>query len=356
MKVYGNLFESITSTEALFNAWNAFKQGKRNKPDIAAFERNLEQEVFKLSDNLRRKTYSHGPYRGFWIRDPKVRRIHKASVRDRVLHHSIFNVLNPIFEPTFIPTSFSCRVGKGTHKGVEALAKMLRAVSKNATRPCFVLKCDIRKFFDSVDQEILLSTLAKKIRDTQALWLIEDIINSHAASLRERERESKEPGKKGIPIGNLTSQLFANVYMNEFDQFVKHELRVKYYIRYTDDFVIVSESQKYLTGLLSKIDTFLATHLRLELHPNKIHIRKFRQGIDFLGYVALPHYTLVRTKTRRRMYKKMRKRVKKFNAGYVDEDTIRASFNSYLGVLSHADSHERTQDFKNHFCFWVDER
>lgn len=198
MKVYRNLFESITSAENLFRAWDAFKRDKRNKPDVAQFERNLEQHIFKLAADLRNRAYRHGPYRGFWIRDPKIRRIHKATVRDRVLHHAIFNALNPIFEPTFIPTSFSCRVGKGTHKGVEYLARTLRKVSRNGTRPCFALKCDIRKFFDSVDHEILLGILTRRIKDQETLWLLEEIVNSHAAGLRERERERvKARGKEG---------------------------------------------------------------------------------------------------------------------------------------------------------------
>jgi hypothetical protein len=189
MKIYKNLFDSIVSAESLFEAWDAFKRDKRNKLDVALFERNIEREIFRLARELREKIYRHGPYRGFWIRDPKVRHIHKASVRDRVLHHAIFNVLNPIFEPTFISTSFSCRVGKGTHKGVEYLANTLRAVSRNNTRPCFALKCDVRKFFDSVDHRILLGILSKKIRDPDTLWLLNNIIDSHAAGLRERERE-----------------------------------------------------------------------------------------------------------------------------------------------------------------------
>jgi RNA-directed DNA polymerase len=190
MKVYRNLYELITSTENLFEAWDVFKRGKRNKPDVAAFEKNLEPEMFKLARELRAKTYRHGTYYGFWIRDPKVRHIHKALVRDRVLHHAIFKVLNPIFEPTFIPTSFSCRIGKGTHKGVVYLAESLRAASKNTTRPCFVLKCDVRKFFDTVDQRILLEILRKKISDQDTLILLENIINSYEGGFtRERERE-----------------------------------------------------------------------------------------------------------------------------------------------------------------------
>jgi RNA-directed DNA polymerase len=156
MKTYKRIFESMTSPEHLFGAWDQFKQEKRSKPDVMEFEKNLEQNIFQLHRDLRNKTYKHGPYTAFYISDPKLRHIHKATVRDRVLHHAIFQALNPMFEPGFIADSFSCRVGKGTHKGVERLSEMLRAVSRNGTRPCYALKCDIRKFFDSIDHEILL--------------------------------------------------------------------------------------------------------------------------------------------------------------------------------------------------------
>lgn len=242
MKTYSGLFDIIVSPENLFSAWDVFRKGKRNKPDVQRFEWHLEENVFNLSRDLQNKTYKHGPYTGFYITDPKRRHIHKASVRDRVLHHAVFSVINPIFEQTFIPTSFSCRVGYGTHKGVEVLGKMMRKVAKNGTHTCYALKCDIKKFFDTVDHAILFSLLRKRIKDENALWLLREIIESFSSqysTLFER---------KGLPIGNLTSQLFANIYMNEFDQFVKRELKAKYYVRYTDDFVIASDNEYTLRG------------------------------------------------------------------------------------------------------------
>ncbi|MBI4065824.1 RNA-directed DNA polymerase [Candidatus Kaiserbacteria bacterium] len=172
---------------------------------------------------------------------------------------------------------------------------------------------------------------------------------------RERERESKNAPRKGVPIGNLTSQLFANIYMNELDKFIKHELRVKYYARYTDDFVIVSEDQAYLQNLIPKIEEFLHTQLMLSLHPNKVSIRKYRHGADFLGYVTLPRHIRVRRNTERRVFRKLRERVKGFKAGFVTKKSLLASFNSYLGVLSHADAHEVAQELKNNFWFWLKE-
>ncbi|MBI4136123.1 MAG: hypothetical protein HY481_01020 [Candidatus Vogelbacteria bacterium] len=177
-------------------AWDIFRRGKRDKIDVQFFERNLEQNIFKLARELRDRTYRHGPYRDFWICDPKLRRIHKATVRDRVLHHAVFRILNLVFDPTFIPTSFSCRFGQGTHRGVKTVEKMLRGESRNYTRACYVLKCDIRRFFDSVDHAILLEIFGRKIKDPDVMWLLEVIVGGYPAFTRERERERvKKPAR-----------------------------------------------------------------------------------------------------------------------------------------------------------------
>ena len=170
----------------------------------------------------------------------------------------------------------------------------------------------------------------------------------------ERERE-QTLFRKGVPIGNLTSQLFANIYMNEFDQFMKHELRVKQYARYTDDFVIVADNQRYLEGLLSPIRGFLGRRLHLVLHPNKVFIRPHTQGIDFLGYVLLPHHIVLRTKTMQRIFRKLKERVSEYKAGAITESTLSASLQSYLGVLSHANAHHLKEELKNQFWFWLKE-
>jgi len=351
MKIYNNLFDQIISPENLFWAWNSFKSGKRNKRDVLMFERHLEENIFQLHRELRNKTYKHGPYTGFYIRDPKQRHIHKADVRDRVLHHAIFSIINPIFEETFIPTSFSCRIGFGTHKGVDTLENITRTITRNGTRNCFVLKCDIKKFFDSVDHKILLQIIEKRIKDKDAIWLLKSIIESYTTvPARERERVNPVP-RKGIPIGNLTSQLFANIYMNEFDQFMKHELHIKHYVRYTDDFAIASPDRVYLENLIEPISKFLSDHLLLNLHPKKISIRKLNQGIDFLGYVIFPKHRLLRTKTRRRMFVKLTEKIMAYHAGVISEKSLVASLQSYLGVMSHADTVRLADKIKNLIWF-----
>lgn len=349
MKVYKNLFQQIVSSENLFAAWDKFRVDKRHKKDVQAFEFKLEQNIFQLHRDLTTKQYRHQSYTGFYIRDPKVRHIHKASARDRILHHAVFQVLNSIFDETFIPTSFSCRVGKGVHRGVLEMERMIRAESRNFTRPCFALKCDVQKFFDSVDHQIMLSILRKKISDEDTLWLLREIIESFATN------QTNLFDRQGLPIGNLTSQLFANIYMNEFDQFAKHELRLQRYTRYTDDFVIISTNRQYLEEIIDPVRTFLESKLKLRLHPKKISMRACHQGIDFLGYVALPYHRLMRTKTRKRIFRKLKARISQYRSGSISETTLSQSLQSYLGVLSHANTHQLSQNLQNQYWFWLHE-
>lgn len=327
MKTYQNVFENIISMENLFSAWEEFKKGKQKKKDVMEFEFNLEDSIFNLRRELEDKTYKHGGYHGFYITDPKVRHIHKATVKDRILHHAIYSILNPIFEPTFIYDSYSCRKNKGTHKGIYRLEKFLRKVSKNNSKTCFVLKCDIKKFFESVNHDILISIIEKRVKDADVLWLIKEIIESFS---------------QGIPIGNLTSQMFANIYLNELDQFVKQKLKIPFYCRYTDDFVIIAESKEKLENWLSEIKDFLSKNLKMKLHPNKIIFRKYNQGVDFLGYVQFPHHRIVRTRTKRRIIKRVGKGIPE------------QSLQSYLGVLSHADSYDLSNEIKN--LFWLNKK
>lgn len=290
------------------------------KADVLEFKSKLEDNIFQLHRELKTKTYQHSNYTAFSICDPKPRRIHKATVKDRVLHHAVFQILYPIFDKTFIFDSYSCRVEKGTHRAVKRLEKFCRRLSKNNSKNIFALKCDIKKYFDSVDQNILLELITKRIDDTNAIWLIEKIIRSF---------------KGGLPLGNVTSQLFANIYLNELDRFVKHELKVKYYLRYCDDFIILSDDENYLKDLILEIDNFLQKNLKLNLHPNKITIRKFHQNVDFLGYIILPNHTVLRTKTKNRMFKKLQIKYDDLQNGVILKESFNQSLQSYLGILKH---------------------
>ncbi|HEX8947226.1 MAG TPA: reverse transcriptase/maturase family protein [Candidatus Paceibacterota bacterium] len=242
------------------------------------FERHLMRNILALHCDLANGTYHHGPYAHFRINDPKPRDIHKALVRDRLVHHALYRQLYPFFDRTFVADSYSCREGKGTHRAMDRFQSFARRVSKNDTRTCWVLKCDIRKFFASIDQQILLAMLKQRIADERTVTLLAEVIESF---------HSTAPGK-GLPLGNLTSQLLVNIYMNEFDQFATHQLKATHYIRYADDFVFLSEDRAWLEGLLPRIRTFLATKLKLELHPRKVSIETLASGVDFLGGCTFP--------------------------------------------------------------------
>ena len=272
--------------------------------------------IITLHKELKSKTYKHSPYEAFNISDPKPRNIHKAKVKDRLLHHAIYRRLYSFLDKTFISDSYSCRLNKGIHKAINRFRYLTNKISKNNTKTIWILQCDIKKFFDSVGHKILTSILQEYIEDTDILWLFNCVIDSF----------HKYPGK-GLPLGNLTSQLLVNVYMNKFDQFVKHKLKAKYYIRYADDFVIISQYKEWLQSILPEISIFLLNKLKLQLHPNKISIRTLSSGIDFLGWVHFPDHRVLRTTTKRRMFK----RIKEMNR---KEEIIQ----SYLGLISHGNA------------------
>ncbi len=343
MKTFSHLYKQTISIENLLQAWIEFKKGKRKKPDVGEFERHLEDNLFALHEELSIKKYRHGKYTDFFISDPKVRHIHKATVKDRVVHHVLYTHLYNLFDKSFIYDSYSCRLEKGTHKAVKRLEKLARIVSNNYTKPCWTLKLDIKKFFASVEHQTLLNLLKNRIQDEHILWLLCEIINSFHS----------EYGKdKGIPLGNLTSQVFSNIYMNELDQFVKHKLRITYYIRYADDFVILAADKISFNLYINLIKEFLMNELKLELHPNKIIIRNLQWGIDFLGYIVLPHYILPRTKTKRRIFKKLKQKIEELKNGQISQDSFNQSLQSYLGYLGHANSFRLTQKLKNQVWFW----
>lgn len=316
MTVCIHTYENIISLDNLLDAWVEFVKGKRKRKDVELFQRSLMQNIIDLHTDLKDKSYIHASYEAFKILDPKPRDIHKATVRDRLLHHALYRKLYPYFDKRFIADSYSCQVGKGTHKALKRFRTFAYKVSKNNTKTAWVLKCDIRKFFASIDQYILMKILNNYIEDERVLCLLQRIINSFY---------STEKGK-GLPLGNLTSQLLVNIYKNEFDQYMKHVLKTKYYIRYADDFVIMSKDKLYLENVLIHVEQFLTEKLKLSLHPCKVSIKTLASGVDFLGWVHFPRHTLLRTVTKKRMFKKLKDNPK--------EETVQ----SYLGLLGCGDT------------------
>ena len=304
------------SIDNLLLAWQEFILGKRNKKDVQEFYLHLMDNILSLHSDLSTHTYNHGGYQEFHISDPKARVINKASVRDRLLHHAVYRILYPFFDRTFIVDSFSCRLDKGTHKAIQRFREFGSIVSKNNTKTCWVLKCDIKKFFHSINQRVLLEILESYIPDKDVRGLLQEVVTSF----------HYEKKGFGLPLGNLTSQLFANVYMNELDQFIKHKLKAKYYIRYADDFVIFSDDKNYLKEQVMLINDFLQSKLSLTMHPDKIYIKTLYSGVDFLGWVNFPDHRVLRHRTREKMLKRLK------------ESNKLAILNSYLGLLKHGNT------------------
>lgn len=286
-KVYG-LFDPMTEFPNLIGAFYKAAKGKKNRLAVLSFQANLEDNLFDIQARLRDETYPFGPYRSFYVTEPKLRLIESACFQDRVVHHAIHERLEPLFDSQFYEYSFACRSGRGTHAAMLTLGEWIH----NSRLPIF-LKCDIRRFFTSINREKLLSILGKSIGDEKMMRLLERLILSAP--------------RTGIPIGNLTSQLLANVYLNELDQFVKRRLRVKHYIRYMDDFILLTEDHESARVLKEEIRVFVEDELKLELSPEKVRIGHVNEGVPFVGYCQRPDDIRVRGAALRRMRKKVRK-------------------------------------------------
>lgn len=309
-------YEDIISVENLLAAWREFVAGKREKKDVQEFQHTLMDNVLVLRRELKDGTYRHSDYHAFKISDPKPRDIHKAMVRDRLVHHAIYRVLYPRFDRTFIADSYSCRNDKGTHRAMDRFRAFGWKVSKNGTRTCWVLKCDIKKFFASIDQNILRTIVTKHIADPRTRALLDEVIGSFSSTA----------SGKGLPLGNLTSQLLVNVYMNEFDQHAKHRLKAHFYIRYADDFVFLSDDHAWLESLIPRVQSFLSEKLMLSLHPDKVSIGTLAAGVDFLGWVHFPGHRVLRNATKRRMLRTLA------------EERSEPRLQSYRGLLSHGNA------------------
>jgi retron-type reverse transcriptase len=294
VKRYGALYLEAASFDNLLTAYHDAAKGKRAQSKVAAFEFDLERNLFSLQAELWAKAYKPEGYCSFLIHDPKRRLVSAAPFRDRVVHHALCNVIQPIFERTFIGDSYANRVGKGTHAALDCAQKDARSYR-------YVLKCDVRKYFPSIDHAILRAILARKIADDDVLWLVDQILDSGAGILDEEYEMVYFPGDdlfavqrpRGLPIGNLTSQLWANVYLNELDQFVKRELHCKAYVRYVDDFLLFFDSKRQLWMWKAAVVDFLRG-LRLTLHARESTVFPVSVGIPFLGFRIYPTHRRLR--------------------------------------------------------------
>ena len=327
MKTYNNLFEEICSFQNLHQAYLKARKCKRYRNEILKFSYNLEANLTDLQKELSNQTYQHGSYREFTVCDLKKRQIKAPCFRDRVVHHALCNIIEPIFDKGFIYSSFACRKEKGTHKAIKRLKKFIKSVQSKSFPKTYCLKCDISKYFDSIDHKILFSLVKRKIRDKKVLWLIKKILSSSYKEICI-----------GIPIGNLTSQLFANIYLNELDQFIKHGLRIKYYIRYMDDFLVLNYTKRDICQTKEKIQNFLQDKLELELHPKKADISPREKSIHFLGYQIFSNYLLLRKKTVKRFIKRTKVYQKKLIRKLINKQKFNNSLYSWIIYAQFANS------------------
>src|SRR3989344_1247735 len=292
MKTFKNLFQKVYSINNLYDAYEKASKNKSNSSQVIEFTKNLKRNISFLCKDIREKTYEPKPLQTFILRDPKTRKISVSAFVDRVMHHAIVNVLQEIFEPRFILDSYGSRKGKGVLPAINRFYEFMRKVTmngklidnaKNKNQVIgYVLKCDIYHYFETVDHEILINIISKYVDDKDLMWLIKKVLKNYHSEKRGT----------GMPLGNWTSQFFANVYLNELDYFAKYHLKAKYYIRYVDDFVILGNSKKYLLNCQKEISEFLETKLKLRLHTDKSKIVPLSEGVSFLGFRLFYKYKL----------------------------------------------------------------
>lgn len=328
-KTYNHLYEQIYQFDNLYEAYLKARKNKRYGGEALEFTASLEENLITLQNELIYQSYQTGRYRKFYVYDPKLRLVAALPFRDRVIHHAICNIIEPIFDTTFISDSYACRRGKGTHAGADRVTEYLKSAQRLWPN-VFCLKADVRQYFPSINHGVLKRILRKKIFCRKTLWLLDEIIDSSASP--------SDLNPSGIPIGNLTSQLFANVYLSELDHFVKEDLGARYYVRYMDDFIILNGNKRQLWAVLDEIKGFLSFYLNLELN-GKTGIFPIKQGIDFLGYRIWPTHRLISKSSKKRMKRKMKAFRKKYKEGKVSLDRVNASIQSWLGHCKHADSY-----------------
>ncbi|MEI6753590.1 MAG: reverse transcriptase/maturase family protein [Paludibacter sp.] len=377
-----NLFTEISNekiTLDLFQAYFDARKNKRNTLNALIFEKHLESNLFELCEEIVSRNYKPKPSICFIVEKPVKREIFAAYFRDRVIHHFIYNYISPIFETTFIPDCYSCRKGKGTHYGIKRMDHFIRSCSQNYSKSCYVLKLDIKGYFMSINKTLLFKKIKDELKrkphlidfDLQlVLYLIEQTIFNDPKQnciVKGKKSDWKDLPKTkslfyakpdcGLPIGNLTSQLFGNIYLNDFDYWIKRELNIKYYGRYVDDFVLIHPDKYYLNDCICSIKKYLVEKSNLIMHPDKIYFQHFSKGFKFLGTVIKPHRVYIANQTKGNFYNaiQMQNRVVSNHKPNEDEQaTFVCSMNSYLGILKHYKTynHRKTIIFKQLSAWW----
>ena len=286
------LYSEIYSIKNLVLAWKKARKGKTKRDYVIEFEKHIGTNFKNLHEELKNETYKTKPLKTFILRDPKIRKISKSNFRDRIVHHALIRIIEPIFDKSFIYDCCANRKGKGTLFALKRFDLFKRKTTNNLKSEAFCLKADIKHYFQEVDHEILINIIKRKVKDEKVILLIQVILNNNVAD---------NPKDKGMPLGNLTSQFFANVYLNELDYFIKYILKAKFYIRYVDDFVILHYKKEQLETGNRKINDFLKKELKLELHQDKSKVISLSKGIDFVGFRNFYYYRLLRKRNARKM-------------------------------------------------------
>lgn len=346
----------------LFDAYFSCRRNKRRTINALCFEAEYEQNLIQLCDEINSGSYQPGKSIAFIVNKPVQREIFAADFRDRVVHHLVYHKLNPLFEKEFIYDSYACRMNKGAHLGIQRLDRFIRQFSQNYTKDCYVLKLDINGFFMSINKNILFTKLSAFVKEKYTggdqsllLALCKIIIfndpTHHCTIKGQRSNWQGLPDDKslfhalpdtGLPIGNLTSQVLANFYMNSFDHFIKHHLRIRFYGRYVDDFVLVHTDKQYLASLIPIITQFLSDNLQLTLHPKKIYLQHYAKGVKFLGVIIKPHRIYITNRIKGNFYTAIAKHNEIVTARVPtksEKESFLSSMNSYLGLMKHCDSY-----------------
>ena len=345
VKTYGGLFERVYAFDALHAAYRRARLGKRDQAEVQKFEQDLEGNLIQLQNELIWGTYQTGRYRTFIVNEPKERLVAALPFRDRVVQHALVAVIEPIWEARFIADNYACRPGRGTHRGADRAEAMLRKVKREHGKVC-VLKGDVAKYFPSIDHEILRGLFARRIRCRRTMALLNDIIDS--------SNQVNERFGVGVPIGNLVSQLAANVYLHELDLFAKHDLRERHYIRYMDDFVVVHHDKEHLHRVLARIESFLADRLRLSTNRKTqvfpVGIVRGR-ALDFLGYQIWPTHRRLRRDSITRIGGSLRALRRYYAQGRVSLARVSQSVQSWCNHASHANTYRLRAAVLDRFAF-----
>jgi RNA-directed DNA polymerase len=339
MKTYKNLYPQIHTFANLYWAFRAARCGKRDRAAVAGFEFDLERNLWRLQEELSGQTYQPGPYTNFYVYEPKRRLVSAAPFRDRVVHHALCRIIEPIWESRFIHTSYACRLGKGTHRALDQAHAWVK-------RYRYVFHGDIVKYFPAIDHQVVRGLLAKHIADGQTMWLIDQILNSGVGVQAAETPLTLFPGDdllaltrpRGLPIGNLSSQFWANVYLHELDMFAKQQLRCPAYLRYMDDFLLFSDNKQELNQWREAIRDFLATELRLQLHPRKSVVFPVRTGLDFCGFRLFPTHRRLRKSSVRRFVQRFRRQRAAFQQGDLTFEAMSQSVHCWIAHAGHGDT------------------